>query len=231
MVEELVQETGNWRREKGFDTGWHNFAEKLMLIVTEVDEVREAKDKLSGFWFEMSHPCMSRGEAPLEPKGLAKMEDVYEDFSATLANYVEEWVDVIVRTFDLCEACCLSPVVQRRSGDDAMLLMSGISVADISRGPVGVGRILEAIRCLSGAMEDFRDVKMAKENSDGVSLVVPEFGDEKTEAKVKSIEEWLSGVVSVCTWAIEDLGVSWTDEYAKKMNKNEGRAPKHGRER
>jgi len=32
----------DWRQRKGFTTGWHNFPEKLMLIVTELGEAMEA---------------------------------------------------------------------------------------------------------------------------------------------------------------------------------------------
>lgn len=44
-IEEWLAYCLDWRKRKGFDTGWHNLAEKAMLIVTEVSEMVEGHRK------------------------------------------------------------------------------------------------------------------------------------------------------------------------------------------
>lgn len=41
-LNDLIAQLVEWRKSKGFETGWDNFAEKCMLIVTEVSEAVEA---------------------------------------------------------------------------------------------------------------------------------------------------------------------------------------------
>lgn len=41
-MQEIIEQIGDWRRKQGFETGWGNMPEKLMLVVTEVSEAMEA---------------------------------------------------------------------------------------------------------------------------------------------------------------------------------------------
>ena len=42
QLQTLAKEIGDWRRAKGFKTGWENMSEKLLLVHSEVSEAAEA---------------------------------------------------------------------------------------------------------------------------------------------------------------------------------------------
>jgi NTP pyrophosphatase (non-canonical NTP hydrolase) len=42
LLNQLSREVAEWRKKKGFKTGWDNMPEKLMLVVTELSEAMEA---------------------------------------------------------------------------------------------------------------------------------------------------------------------------------------------
>jgi NTP pyrophosphatase (non-canonical NTP hydrolase) len=67
-----------WRIKKGFDTGWNNVMEKLMLIVTEVSEAAEA------------YRHMLINENPV----IVRKDEHYD-------NFVEELGDIAIRLYDL----------------------------------------------------------------------------------------------------------------------------------
>ena len=56
MLNKLAEEISKWRQEKGFETGWGNMPEKLMLTVAELSEAMEAyrKDDRENFSEEIA---------------------------------------------------------------------------------------------------------------------------------------------------------------------------------
>jgi len=67
----------DWRKRKGFDTGWKNVPEKLMLVVTELSEAMEA----------YRHWLVDQHNEELGPK--------------RVANFREELADAMIRLLDL----------------------------------------------------------------------------------------------------------------------------------
>jgi len=207
----MIANTGDWRRGKGFDTGWDNFGEKLMLVVTEVSEAMEAADSV------VAHLKTILGggrDSVLEGATL---------YREAIVNYTEEWTDVLVRLFDLCEACDLG-IEDPEIPDEIEALPSLVGGQFSSRATT---RGMMTIRALSNAMEAFRDMSLVR-GAQGTMVVG---GDYKTIEAKRLLERWLSAAVLVCAHAIEEMGVSWLYEYAEKMEKNEGRPAKHGRQR
>jgi len=81
---------GDWRRRKGFKTGWLNVPEKLMLIVTELAEAMEAYRKLPT-------RVLSELQSHAEPR-------LNEEADAIITNFQEELADVFIRLLDLSDA-------------------------------------------------------------------------------------------------------------------------------
>jgi hypothetical protein len=205
----IAKMTGEWRRGKGFETGWPNFAEKLMLIITEGDEAMEALDGMRAAHQVISQPQFHR------------LGDACQKLMHYLENYVEEWVDVMVRIFDLVDACELELDSLDTYGDGPTAQPIPQAELVSSRGMV---RFTLLCRALSNAMEVFRDVTFEANG------FVPQDSDENNK-RVEDIGRWLSNAALVAAHAIEDVGVYWEKPYAAKMEVNEGRPKRHGRQR
>ncbi len=199
---EIAAATTEWREEKGFVTGWGNFAEKLMLVVTELNEMNDAIENFEKSMDMLLNP--KEGELLLNAACL----------HGNLANYAEEWVDAMVRTMDLAGACKLNVVIGERSGT-----LPNIFPLDAAMREVSANRFRESIRGLSRAMEAFRDVKL------------DESGESFGDGGIAEIEGGLSGVLTQCVGACQDLGIDWREIYGSKMIANEKRPSKHGRQR
>ena len=209
-VERIIKETGNWRRSKGFETGWFNFGEKIALIVSEIDEAWQAKENVEETYDKFDQCSMSGAG------------DISKVLITHLGNYVEEWIDVMVRVFDLAEACDLALVIYPRAPE------LPITINRTVFSTYSIGRVREAIKTSCAALETFRDITLFL--GDSVVGVIP--GEvEENKKLIEQLEHWLSGVASVASWAVQDVGKSWWEMYAEKMEKNEARAPKHGRKR
>lgn len=207
--DEILRHTGDWRRGKGFDTGWHNFGEKLMLVVTEIDEARQARMKI--------HQCLDyieNGDFEAVLAGLADMQPA-------LANYLEEWAGTLVRIFDMCEACGLRPgievgVVIEEEVDAGLMDM----IVD-----KGAEREGQCVHCLSEAMEAFRHVTFVNAVH-GEREMVPQ-----SSPHLDLTRACIFRAVDVAQAAIDSIGYDWRNAYATEMIKNEGRKHKHGKER
>ncbi len=62
MLNKLTEDIVNYRKEKGFHTGWDNMDQKLMLVVGELSEAHEdlRKGRLSKYYEETASgrkPC------------------------------------------------------------------------------------------------------------------------------------------------------------------------------
>jgi len=211
----IIEATGEWRRSKGFETGWQNFAEKLMLVVTEITEASEAARTARACWRSLG---VVRGNSKI---GYATQ------FGYAIENYAEEWIDVMVRIFDLIEACRL-------------VMPDGSTFPPLTRPPFGadgatpIGEIFDlgfyqqqdrAIESLSRAMEVFRDVKIGTTPEHGAAPLVGQ------RDRIDSLSLFLFQAAAIAAEAIGRLGEEWPRLYAEKMVKNEGRPTKHGRER
>lgn len=210
--EHIAEMTGAWRRSKGFETGWPNFAEKLMLIITEGDEAMDALDGMRAAHKVIGCPQIHR------------LGDACTKLGLYMENYVEEWVDVMVRIFDLVDACGLEVDDIESYGDGPTA--QPIPHAELL-GERGIVRFTMLCRALSHAMECFRDVKLV---TDIQGEVAPEDSESNTEA-IENIGHWLSNALLVSAHAIEDMGVYWEKPYAAKMRVNEQRPARHGRQR
>jgi hypothetical protein len=209
-VERIIKETGNWRRSKGFETGWHNFGEKIALIISEIDEAWQAKENVEEAY------------GKFEQCSLPYVYDLSNALITHIENYVEEWIDVMVRVFDLAEACDLPLVIYPRAPELPITINRTVFSA------YSIGRVREAIKTSCAALETFRDIDL-RLGEVGKGLVPEE--SEENKKLIESLEHWLSGVASVASWAVQDVGKSWWEMYAEKMEKNEARVPKHGRKR
>ena len=197
----LFKATGDWRRGKGFKTGWSNFPEKLMLILTELAEVNAA------FFIE-------------DEEGNLRLD---ED------NFLEEWIDVAVRTIDLMEACDLYPSSRLIKTFEEPLRSEMLEIYKEGKQDTddfykqiketGWGIALD----LSSIMEMFRDIEVKK----GKAIL----SNKKAEVSLDLISAALSNILLETFYQIETEYKSWWEEYAKKMQKNEERAIKHGRKR
>lgn len=206
--EDIVEKTGDWRRSKGFDTGWGNFSEKLMLILTEVAEVVEAEE------------IILRSQKAVSGFHIGRIGNACDDLKVFSNNYIEEWIDVMVRIFDLVDACGI---------DIDRVPMLGIQgTAEVfTMFPLEkqMNKYLrDILLSISGAMEAFRDIELTEDES-GVS-VLPESG-----VALSKISLCLSRAARVAMGAITATGACWEIWYAVKMTKNEGRKKKHGRVR
>jgi len=215
----IVGQTGEWRRSKKFETGWGNFAEKLMLIVSEAVEVLEARGNIEAY-----------SKMILFFK-VGDIQETAEALQSHLKNYIEEWVDIMVRTIELIEACGLSIDESALSAD---MLLSGIKPSFLVDGRVSLDMLLQSIdgrfqtvvTNASRAMEAFRDVKLETIDDDIVPL-----NDTRSKEAVEEINRRLGRIVISCIRAIRDIGEKWPECYAEKMTKNEQRAERHGHER
>ncbi len=86
-LNELIKNIQTWRENKGFNTGWGNVMEKLMLTVTELSEAAEAYRKI-----------------PFIKTTKIQFPDCRED-NHFLANFREELADAAIRIFDLASSC------------------------------------------------------------------------------------------------------------------------------
>ena len=84
----LIANIQIWREKKGFETGWGNVPEKLMLTVTELSEAMEAYRKIP---FKVT-------------RGNGMQPDCDKD-NRFLANFREELADTAIRLFDLASSC------------------------------------------------------------------------------------------------------------------------------
>jgi len=203
---EIAKKTAEWREEKGFETSWDNFAEKLMLVVTEVSEVNEGADAAI-LSFQSISNARNSDMLKTHADALTKHVD----------NYVEEWIDVMVRVMDLAGSCNIPVAVNPRSLADETDTQLEVVLVQYSH-----ERSREVVRLLSKGMEVFRDIVL--EDDEGV--VKPQDWHH-----VDEMSQWLSAVLGIAAGGVNDLGRSWKNEYARKMITNEGRKPKHGRQR
>jgi len=216
-VDAIAQATGAWRRSKKWETGWGNFSEKLMLVVTEIGEASEAAEAARKCWRGFIEGRRS------DTRVLVQL------FHAAVNNYVEEWVDVMVRLFDLIQACDLAPPLRWRESLRALFKPFAFEGSEAPLDMAISGGFLtfqnEAIRSLTAAMEVFRDVKLGSTPENGVAPFVGQ-GD-----SIEILAGHLFDVLDVCAQAIAALGEYWPTIYAEKMEHNEKRPTKHGRQR
>lgn len=207
-LDDVIKATTEWREEKGFDTGWMNFSEKLMLIMTEVSEAADAA----------ANATEALGML-LAPRKVKEIKEFANTLGSHAMNYVEEWVDTMVRVADLAGACDLRVTIEPSPGDAQE---GSLPLGEVFERRADL-HVVEALRQATGAMEVFRDVRL---------LVVPggDLGPENPDHKAE-LGKWLSGILSVAAWAIEGLGEDWRPHYAAKMKRNEARPVKHGRQR
>jgi len=205
----LIIGTGDWRREKGFETGWANFAEKLMLIITELNETTEAFNRECSY---NEIPCLSY---------LGIDED----------NYVEEWIDVAVRTIDLIEACNIgigkgtADIIRKEYSESITdLILKEDYESREAFYDDNVYNCWSATSDLAKAMEAFRDINLKEINGK-----MQPYGP--TNGAVDTIRSCLSNVVYATYSTVRERNRSWWSEYARKMKKNEQRPAKHGRKR
>lgn len=200
---DIATATTQWRQEKGFDTGWSNFSEKLMLTVTEISEANQGADKAMVCLQSIMYP----------ENGIKSVVAGASEIVKHLDNYVEEWIDVMVRLMDVAGACGIAvlvdPIGEIKGGDLAKVLTG-----------TGNDRSREVINQISEAMEIFRDVDF---DEDGDALV----GDETRDR----LRICFSAILGICIGAVMELGENWRERYKKKMLINENRLPKHGRKR
>ncbi|MCK4260334.1 MAG: hypothetical protein KAX49_15260 [Halanaerobiales bacterium] len=196
-VNRLIEATGEWRKEKGFHTGWDNFAEKLMLIITELAESDAAFDIVA------------------------------RELTIDYDNLTEEWIDVCVRIFDLMEACGLTA-----KPDLIKVLLEKVDeeIREDYKYAIEEENLMENNKknCWSStlqiadAMEEFRDVTIKA----GTAEI-----NNKTQVKIQNITKSLFNVIIEAYFVVELLGKSWWETYCLKMEKNEKRTSKHGRQR
>lgn len=91
----LSRDIETWRQGKGFETGWTNVPEKLMLIVTELSEAMEAYRKLSD-----EDLCVLANRRMTRMSGIrgGSLSDASE---AAIFNFEEELADAAIRLLDL----------------------------------------------------------------------------------------------------------------------------------
>lgn len=89
-----------WRKRKGFSSGWHNMPTKLMLMVTELAEAMEAfrhfEDRTINYLQEH------------EPQRLSKLPQAHQLSAEQLGyvtNFCEEMADVVIRILDTASSC------------------------------------------------------------------------------------------------------------------------------
>jgi len=82
--QEVCNLVRDWRKGKGFKTGWGNVPEKLMLLVTELSEAMEAFRKI---------PLHSTRGCGMQPDCGSEDQSV--------ANFREELADTLIRLMDL----------------------------------------------------------------------------------------------------------------------------------
>lgn len=208
----IQRATGEWRCSKGFETGWKNFAEKLMLIVTEASEAMDALVELESLRLKLKRPSL--GELP----------DVAQKYIHYLDNYIEEWVDAMVRILDLADACRLNLRATREKPYPPMRHRDPCDHDDLSVS--GRAQLVIFVHWMSDAMEKFRDVRLMRPSAGDPLVPGPD-----DMGSVYAIEEALSDALGAAIVAIRDVGEEWEPHYAAKMKKNEGRPEKHGRER
>lgn len=95
-LDELALKVADWRDRKGFDTGWENVPEKLMLVVTEISEAMEEYRKfddeaLDSLYFR----CMGEDK------------HVSPETWDLLDKFEEEIADAFIRLLDLCGSLAL----------------------------------------------------------------------------------------------------------------------------
>jgi len=82
MLNKLCKDIALWREEKGFETGWSNMPEKLMLVVTELSEAMEAlrhddkqnfKEEIADTYIRLCDICGSV-DIDIESEITSKME-------------------------------------------------------------------------------------------------------------------------------------------------------------
>lgn len=88
-LNELCGKIERWRRAKGFETGWRNVPEKLMLIVSECAEAMEAYRRLPPELIEH----LANGNTVPVGDGLS-----------AYVNFREELADTAIRLFDLARS-------------------------------------------------------------------------------------------------------------------------------
>lgn len=216
-VAEIVKATGEWRRSKEFETGWPNFAEKLMLVVTEVGEASEAARKA-----RICASAMRGGGAP------GSLLEAGTQFSAAIKNLAEEWIDVMVRLFDLIDGCELPLDISfngpleileqpwRSEGEETLTTIGEILDREFYRSQDLV------IGALTNAMETFRDMRLTEQRAAPIEL---------QEEKLEVLALFLYTAAALSGEAVAVLGEDWPTHYARKMAKNEIRSVRHGRQR
>lgn len=193
----IALKTAEWRKEKGFVTGWENFPEKLMLVITEVSEVNDGADA-----------AVRALQMVVDPNDPSALKMACGELVEYVDNYMEEWIDVMVRVMDIAGSCGIPVTIKPRNIEEPADLRT-ILIEHCGE------RSKEVMRLLSKGMEVFRDIVLG--------AVRPN--------QIIEMGELLSGVLSVSAGGVHDLGRSWKTEYAKKMKANEKRKPKHGRQR
>lgn len=219
-LEKIARATAEWRTEKGFDTSWRNLSEKLMLVMTEVSEAGEEAEKASGLADSLMFPGTG-------------WKELQTEFIGVVQSYCEEWVDAMVRILDIVGSLglevpgCfigseLNDLFSTVMDDDTM---GGIEESTwfAAMGPANASATIFVLRSMSQAMEEYRDVILQK----GLEIPV----DEQRREKSQAIGACMSRALQACIVAIQIVGEDWAVHYQKKMEKNEQRPPRHGRQR
>ena len=100
-IKELVQKAHEHALEKGFYDGKFNFAEKLMLVVSELGELLEAHRTEKRFvrdFYEPSEPSddlIAKLET-MDVYAIERFEEMYKD------QLEDEFADILIRLTDLC---------------------------------------------------------------------------------------------------------------------------------
>lgn len=100
-IKELVQKAHEHALEKGFYDDKFNFAEKLMLVVSELGELLEAHRTEKRFvenFYEPSEPSddLIAELKTMEVYAIDLFEEMYKD------KFEDEFADVFIRLADLC---------------------------------------------------------------------------------------------------------------------------------
>jgi hypothetical protein len=223
---EIAKAISEWRIEKGFETGWTNLGEKLMLVMTEVSEACDEAKNGSYLIEEIAYPSHRRVESQ-------------DEFHDTIMCYCEEWTDAFVRIMDVIGTLDLMRTLLPAFRDDIVgeideifdtVNMDSQTFKDSDDhdwgtvfGPVSASISLFVLGQMSKAMEEYRDVELSP------TLARPH--PEKEDAAAYKLGQPMLRAAMACVIAVERAGEDWRQHLRSKMEKNEQRPPKHNRQR
>ena len=191
----IMEKTGEWRRDNKSDTGWHNFSERLMCIVAELDEVTRA------------NLSVVAGMEKFSGSNLRGIERAYGDIRSGMVDYIDAWVGVMIRIFDLCDECNLEISWHADPIDT-----DEIGIEHVFDRELGVARVLKGMGCLARAMASLKKIGFSLCDNGSLVSVNREDGDGYDD-----LVEWIGGAWSVSMWAIQDLGEDWRFHYGRVM--------------